>query len=49
MDIQRPQTSKTTIVVPRATQTDQNSLFNQVTGGESTSNRSSVGPDEVIV
>nr|CAD2181160.1 unnamed protein product [Meloidogyne enterolobii]CAD2187964.1 unnamed protein product [Meloidogyne enterolobii] len=42
-----PQTSKTTIVVPRATQTDQNSLFNQVTGGGTASNRSSVAPDEM--
>uniref|UniRef100_A0A914MQU0 Uncharacterized protein n=1 Tax=Meloidogyne incognita TaxID=6306 RepID=A0A914MQU0_MELIC len=47
IDTQMPQTSKTTIVVPRATQTDQNSLFNQVTGGGTTSNRSSVGPDEM--
>ncbi|CAK5007164.1 unnamed protein product [Meloidogyne enterolobii] len=42
IDTQMPQTSKTTIVVPRATQTDQNSLFNQVTGGGTTSNRSSM-------
>uniref|UniRef100_A0A915LMD2 Uncharacterized protein n=3 Tax=Meloidogyne TaxID=189290 RepID=A0A915LMD2_MELJA len=47
LDIQMPQTSKTTIVVPRATQTDQNSLFNQVTGGGTASNRSSVAPDEM--
>lgn len=48
-DAQIHQTNKTIISVPRATQTNQNSLFNQVTGGRTTSNRSSLGgQDEVL-
>ncbi|KAF7637363.1 hypothetical protein Mgra_00003106, partial [Meloidogyne graminicola] len=47
-DAQIHQTNKTIISVPRATQTNQNSLFNQVTGGRTTSNRSSLGGQDEV-
>jgi hypothetical protein len=48
-EVETYQKSRTTISMPRATQTDQNSLFNHVTGGGTISNRSStIGSDEVF-